>query len=1104
MKKLNMLYVFLIACVFLVPAALAVKAGLNQQQFISRINATNDTSEITDLVQHYPCFVLGSMNRTLKKYLNYTLSGETDLAEAVLDKAMQLAQIFQKEFGKSVFLEQLQLYRNWTIHQKRLQLTGDSLIQAGVDFARKGQLPDALFRWRAAYQIFEQLQNKFYQPVPLKNIALAHRYLGHYPAAKDTLQRALELARQIENKDLEASLLRELGNLHHISGEPKKSLPCWEDALKIFEEMNNPLEIGITLNSIGIYYRGMGQPEQALEYYERALQFHRIAENETQEGTTLNNIGNLYLDYFGEYEKAREHFLKALEIKKKHQESYLFNPIVGNIGLCYQNQGNYTQALAKYFEALKLAQNIGKLDGIAEHLSDIGSVYLDIGMPAESIPYFREALDTLQRIGDKKQEIETLGHLGDAQKTLKDYPAAAQSYKRALKLARHGNFKAGITSLMRNLAEIAFKLERPQEAITHFKEALKLSQEIQDKRETGYLFLKIGEYYLVNTENEKALANFKKSLHIGQEIHDQELCWQSQYGVGTIRNSLGHHQLALDAYKKSIETIEKLRSQLKAVSFRENFLEEKLKVYHAIIRLLIKLERFEEGFEYLERSKSRCFLDILSTGWFDIAQGISPELLNEKKNLERKLNSTNQALFSEYAKPGAKQDSVKIQSLTSALNVTRKKYQELIQQIQQQNPDYAELLQVSPPVKISTFQQKFLAPNTALVEFLVGKDATYVWIVKKDELYCLKVPVNATNLEKMVRQLLQPFRDLKTGKIKNLANLDFNLKLSQEICTRLFSPLENKLNGIESLIIVPDDVLSYLPFELLVTDIERKPHDRKVLFSRYKNAHYLLEKFIISYTPSASVFIQTQEKAVVKPEKVAGMFGNPDFSLAREKLELTENYAFFNVFDYLFRSSRGWIFSELPGSGDEVRTISKILQPAESFTGSAASEENFKQKGDGFCIIHLATHAIIEEVQPMYSRIVFTQDQDPQEDGFVHTYEIFNLKLNADLVTLGACETGLGKFNRGEGLIGLTRAFIYAGAPSVVVSMWTVSDVNSGMMRNFYQNLKTGSPKSAALRNAKLTVLKTTGEFSDGQPFSFAHPFYWAAYVLIGNPDPVF
>jgi len=420
------------------------------------------------------------------------------------------------------------------------------------------------------------------------------------------------------------------------------------------------------------------------------------------------------------------------------------------------------------------------------------------------------------------------------------------------------------------------------------------------------------------------------------------------------------------------------------------------------------------------------------------------------------------------------------------------------------HPRYATLTGVTEPLTLKQIQQKVVQPGTFLIDYLVGEDQTIVWIIGKNSFIHEKLDLKREYLEKMVTNLRQPFRDVKEGKIKNLANISFDLKLSQQLYQQVFQTIEKYLEKDNHLIIVPDGILHYLPFEALVTNIEKKQFDRNIIFSRYENAHYLVEKYAISYSPSASVldpelFISDKKQ---KKEGQLLAFGNPDFSRARETIKFVEDEkeeASSNYFTLVSRSSRGGIFDQLPKSEEEVKAIAEILKPSTLYIGKDAKEENFKEKSGYFSNVHLATHCILEETQPMYSRIVFAQDDDPIEDGFLHTYEVFNLKLNADLVTLGACETGLGKLSRGEGLIGLTRAFMYAGAPSVVVSLWSVDESTAELMTYFYQNLKNRITKVEALRQAKIKLLSSRGKFLTEKQFSFAQPYLWAPFVLIGE-----
>ncbi|NOZ60255.1 MAG: CHAT domain-containing protein, partial [Calditrichaeota bacterium] len=349
-------------------------------------------------------------------------------------------------------------------------------------------------------------------------------------------------------------------------------------------------------------------------------------------------------------------------------------------------------------------------------------------------------------------------------------------------------------------------------------------------------------------------------------------------------------------------------------------------------------------------------------------------------------------------------------------------------------------------------------------------------------------------------QLLQPFKDVKEGRIKNFADIYFDLKLAQKLYDTIFKPIKPYLKNNKQLIIIPDDVLYYLPFEVLVTQIEKKKFDRKIIFSHYQNGHFLVEQYSMSYAPSATVLEPDLLERRQRPENERLLaFGNPDFGRATEMAIQKNGDQGSDLFSLLFRSSRGLIFSPLPKTEQEIKSIVKIIQPSVYYLEQDAKEETFKQEASKYSIIHLATHCIVDETQPMYSRIVFAQDNDPSEDGFLNTYEVFNLKLNAGLVNLSACETGLGKLSRGEGIIGLTHAFMYAGASSVLVSLWSVSESTADLMKYFYLNLKSGMSKSQSLQQAKLKMIKTAGRFKNGQRLSFANPFLWAPFVLVGE-----
>jgi CHAT domain-containing protein len=394
------------------------------------------------------------------------------------------------------------------------------------------------------------------------------------------------------------------------------------------------------------------------------------------------------------------------------------------------------------------------------------------------------------------------------------------------------------------------------------------------------------------------------------------------------------------------------------------------------------------------------------------------------------------------------------------------------------------------PIGVQEIQSKLLDEHTALVEYLLGEKRSLVWVVTRDEVTTTILPAR-----KDIEERVAAYRKLLSERVSALT-LEQSLTrinvLGGELHHLLFKPIEKDVHASKTLIIVPDGTLSYLPFEALVT---ASSHDKN---------NYLAEKFAIVYGPSASALVTVEEmnRRVMSHRKLLA-FGDPliiaengfpkiapesrssesDSRLHRPSL--SEDYA-----------ERGFSLARLPYTRDEVVGIGKLfpLDQRQLYLGADAREENVKSEElDDFRYIHFATHGFLDELHPGRSGIFLSRAPDSKEDGILQTGEIMRLKLNADIVTLSACSTGLGKLVNGEGILGLTRAFFYAGARNVVVSLWNVNDSATAMlMRSFYLNLRRGLSKNEALRQAKLSLLRSS------QP-SWHHPYFWAAFVLEGQ-----
>lgn len=982
-----------------------------------------------------------------------------------------------------------------------LSLQSIILLNYGAVYAEQSDFKNAIESWQKGLVIARKLEDSKMQGSFLSNMGNAYRNISNYDDALKTLKEALKLNRETHNRWTEGNTLREIGVNLYLKGEPDSALAFWHQSLDIYQELADTSSMGMLIGYIGIYYKNTGQPYKALEYYQNALELSRKTGNDREASNILCNMGNVYNDLLAEYSKAEELFKEALEIKQRIGEVHIVPAILGNLGNCCKNRGDYQNALKYYFDALDVSKKVSNRAGEANNLSDIGAIYTDVGDYRKATSYYQNALSIFRNIGEIKSQVKVLINIGANFFNKGKVDSAFTYYKEALKLAQKINHKEFESAVYFYLGDVYKEKNANQQALECYNKAIKLSQEINDIKLQGESFTAKGDVYYKLKQYSKALNNYDQGLRICQKIGSPEGIWKSYYGIGRVSEKIGKEKQAEQSYNQAIETIESIRAKLTAKTLKESFLEDKIDVYQSMINLLLKMGREDKAYEYLERSKAKSFLDIISTSQINVAQGITPERLERKKRLERRLNKIQQELMSEYSVDDKKQNPDKISALEDSLKIVRNKFNELLQEIELNHPRYADLAGVSEPLALSQVQERVIQEGTVVIEYMVGKDHTIVWVIGYNFNEYERIDLKRDDLETMVKKLLQPFKDVKEGKLKNFSDISFDVKFSGRLYDQIFRPIEQYLKEGNQLIIVPDGILHYLPFEALVTKIEKKKQNRNIIFSRYKNAHYLIEKYAISYAPSASVLDPKLLRAKFnkKREDKLIAFGNPDFGKATQLAFQKEKEDSTNFFAMLIRSSRGWIFNELPKAAEEVKAIGEIMKPSLLYLNKEAKEEYFKQQSGKYPFVHLATHCIVEETQPMYSRIVFAQDDDPAEDGFLHTYEVFNLRLNTDLITLSACETGLGKLSRGEGLIGLTRAFMYAGAPSVLVSLWSVSESTADVMKYFYRNLNAGKTKTEALRQAKLKLIKSESKFKDGQRFSFANPFLWAPFVLVGE-----
>jgi CHAT domain-containing protein len=650
----------------------------------------------------------------------------------------------------------------------------------------------------------------------------------------------------------------------------------------------------------------------------------------------------------------------------------------------------------------------------------------------KALEYYQQALAIAREVGNRADEGQNLRGIGSAiynqaqyAKNQAQYTKALEFYEQALMIAREVGNRAEEGATLNNIGMVYHNLGQYAKALEFFQPALTIQREVGDRAGEGHTLDNIGVVYDNLGQYAKALEFFQPALTIRREVGDSAGEGVTLNHIGSIHEEQGELQQALNFYQQSIEVHESVRTSSHLEEFKTSLAELSADVYARTLLLLTRLNQSSQAFDLTERARARTFLDQVGNAQFDFRKGADTQLLQQEQALRLELSALDRNLQQERAKPRAQQNAEVIQSLSTQLANKQREYEDLLTRIKLANPEYASLVTVSP-LTLSQVQ-KLLDKNTTLLSYFVTPDKTLAFIVTQDSFQAVELSVS----EKDLRAAITEFR--------GFANLSDSPSLKQLygwLIATLKQHLKTPVVGI-----IPHGVLHYIPFAAL-TD----------------GTHYLGDDYTLSYLPSASALPFIQQK---RKESSGGAL-----VLAQSQAEGLPTLRY---------------------SDREAQAIAKLYN-TQALLGSAATESTFKSRAGDASILHLSAHGQLNTVNSLFSRIILAPDKDA--DGSLEVHEVYGLDLaKADLVVLSACQTQLGAQSRGDDLIGLNRAFIYAGAPTVIASLWSVDDeATSVLMTAFYTHLKQGKGKAEALRVAQAETRA-----------KYPHPYYWAAFVLTGD-----
>ncbi len=995
-----------------------------------------------------------------------------------------------------IFLKQYDWDNTMSLLDKVLALQQDMLdaylLKSSVYWS-KGRYDLCLEAGKTGLAKAKALNDKQFECIFATNIGIAYYYSGQLKEAAVYSKKASKLSKKYGHKLQEIRNTAILGVISRETGDYDKSIQYYEKALKGARQIKERSLEGQYYQSIGTNYQYLGKFSTALDYNNKSFQIAHETGNKYNQILALLNLGLIHWD-LGQYDKALKTYNQMLDLSLETHNKWAEGRSCCGIALIHFCYGNYAKALDFNEKSLEIASAINDTEGESLNLGNIAIIYHEMGNDAKALEYYSRALEVSEKTGNKNEIARHLGNIGCTYQTLQNYPAALDYYQQSLRLNKEIGDPKEIATAYGNLGNLMTAMKDYQKAREYLSQSLKTGKEIGLQGVVANQLINSGflEYTLEHYQS--AFEFFTEALKYSTSSGDPAVYWKTYTGLAMVLEKQNRQAKALEYYSLAIDKIEEVQRKLPVEEYKSGFFDANVNVYERVIDLLVTMhEQYPQkgydklAFHFAERAKARAFLENMVASKADVQNGINPELKQKENEALRKISVNQKQLLNNSNL--TKKDRKKLES---ELNEYEHTFEGLLREIKAENTKYTHLL-FPESYNAERIQHEILNDGEAILEFSLGSNRSFLWLISKDNFKLYTLPGKET-IEKAVLEYIHSID--KPASVSN--PFAKHVSKGQDVFQILLEECVPEIDKDHHLIIVADGMLHYLPFESLIIP-KGKPHE---------SPHYLIEDFTFSYSPSSTsmAFVGTKRLNGL-PQKDLLAFGNPVFNKTSgtsssrgrgehvEKLKILQERDEGEKLKNLYEND-GFLFTALPYSEHEVSAISGLFPKGKSVTylKSDASEASFKHEvPDNYKYIHFATHGFIEEKLPFRSGIVLSMNEASTEDGILQVNEILNLKLNAEMVVLSACQTARGRLYRGEGIVGLTRSFLYAGAASITVCLWNINDrTTAAFMKDFYSGLVNGKGKKDALREAKLAMIRS-------EIRAYRHPYYWAPYIVIGN-----
>jgi CHAT domain-containing protein/lipopolysaccharide biosynthesis regulator YciM len=1007
----------------------------------------------------------------------------------------------------------------------------EKLFEQATELFQTGQLKASLKLWKQL-QVMSQKAINLHQEIESLN-ALGNTYnaLGYYEDALNSHQKQLIIARKINYclGEIEANI--GLGNTYYSLNEYYRAINCHQKALVLAQDTRNNLEEALALGNLGNVYCSLGQYLKAIEYHQQALLIFQALGDRLGEVNSLGNLGIAYSS-LSQYSKALESYHKVLAAFREQGNVYGENIALGNLGNVYYDLGDYKKAIECHQSVLASARSLWDFQGEADSLNNLGNVYYSLGQYQEAIEHYQSSLIIANQTGDRQRQFNALNNLGIIYNSWGQYTKAIEHYQQSLAIAQKIGNRRGEAGALNNIASVYDFLGQYIKAIEYFKLSLKIEQEIGNRQGEAQSLCGLGNAYDSLGKYSEAIDYHQQQLSISQEIGNRQGEANALGGLGTAYDSLGDYSKAIEYHQQSLE----IKQELSDRHGESVALHSLGKAYHFLGQYQLAVTYYQQSLDIAQAigdSKG----EGLSLNNLGLTLFHSDQLLEAETKLKQGVelweslriglqDEQNISLFDEQVRTYKLLQKVLVAQgkLTEALEITergrsrafldllaKRSASQSIEKILTTPPNLQKIKQVVQQQNCPVVEYSLLFDYFELEGVLSPREAQLlIWVIQPNgEIsFCsvnLKPPSEKkrTSLGSLSDLVLKLYGILnpdieekpvsKASSHQENSNSNAIFDILKELYQLLIQPISHLLPISPDIpvIFIPQDFLFLLPFPSL-QDAEGK---------------FLIEKHTIITAPSIQILELTQKRSIEAPETspealVVGNPKMPTIPLTEPPVEL----------------------KDLAWAKTEANAIAHLLN-TQPITGATATKAYITQQMLKARLIHLATHGLLDDIQQLGIPGVIALAPSDEDNGFLTAGEIYDMKLNAELVVLSACNTGQGKIT-GDGVVGLSRCLIAAGVKRVIVSLWSIDDLSTALlMVTFYQIFQQGVSAAIALNEAQRWLMninktkladwvKTNERFFDdtlkmnlrrrlhnlednAKPFQ--SPSYWAAFCAIGQ-----